>query len=315
MSTPRTAEHERLVFECLDSLFATTREAPFSIQVTAVDNAPGSGLGARLRARFPGIAVIENAERRGFAENHNAALRGSLADFFVVANDDIQFQPGALARAVGYLMDPAHARVGVAAFRLVNPDGSLQPSTYGFPSIATALLGLSGLRGWIPFGRWPARLARWVGRGGGKSRFWAHDQTVPVDSFRLAVGLVRAAAAREAGMMSEVSRFGGEEAEWFARFRRGGWSVVFVHDAVVMHHGNSTVQANPRFDPEYLKGLVNYFEGHRAGWPVLAFRFLGSIMVSSRLAWYSLTGKRLMREVMADCLLVLLGRPRPMRAS
>src|SRR5438552_9009065 len=159
---------EEMIFRCIESLLETTAHSPFDVRVTAIDNSPAPGLGARLRMRFPMIAVIENKRRQGYAANHNMAMAGSDAEYQLLCNDDLIFLPRTLERAVSYLEDPQNARVAVIAFQFINPDGSLQPSTFAFPTLPRGLLGLSGLRASVPFSRWSFRLAGVVGRAGGR---------------------------------------------------------------------------------------------------------------------------------------------------
>lgn len=278
------------IIPCIRSLFDTTRDAPFDVRVTAIDNSPGSSLGAALRREFPAIQVVENRVPLGYAANQNAALFGSDAEYFLVANDDIVFRPGALARAVDYLETAVHARVGVVGFRQLNPDGTLQPSTYSFPTVPRVLLNLTGLRSLIPFSRWTSGLARVLGRGDGRSRFWAHDRTLPVQTFRGSAMLVRARAAREVGPMDEVSLGGGEEVEWHKRFWDRGWDVFFLHDAVVVHHGGQTTGKTPGMQVEYLKGFMNYFGKHRSPFVAYGFRLAAAPILALRAAAYLVTG-------------------------
>jgi GT2 family glycosyltransferase len=64
--------------------------------------------------------------------------------------------------------------------------------------------------------------------------------------------------------MDEVSLIGGEETEWHKRFRDRGWSIVFLHDAPVVHLGGQTLRTHPALRGEYLKGMFNYFRKHRS---------------------------------------------------
>lgn len=288
---------EALIVECLDSVLDTTSESPFDMTVTAVVNDPTSELGAVLRSRFPSITVIENEETKGFAANQNAARAGVTTDYFLLTNDDIVFLPRAIDRAVKYMQSEENARVGVVGPKLLNPDGTLQRSTYGFPTFATAFLDVTGLRSLIPFSGVTQRLAAWLGRGVGRSRFWPHDRTLEVDTFRGAAMLVRAAAVAEVGPMEEVALVGVEETEWHKRFHSAGWTVVFLHDAEVVHYGSRTVGSGARFRGEHAKGLVNFFWKHHSRvfhhafalcvLPVLVLRTLGYLAAGrrQRAAW------------------------------
>lgn len=287
----------RLILDCIDSALATTRGSPFDLGVTAVINDPLSDLEERLQARFPNIKTIRNGEPKGFAANHNAAIRGVSADYYLIANDDIVFLPGAIDRSMEYMQCETNAGVGVVGYRHLNADGSLQRSTYGFPMFFTAFLGLTGLRGLISFSKFTDRLASWVRRGRGRSRFWAHDQTLEVDTFAGAAMLVRAEAAAHVGPMDEVTLAGGEETEWHRRMGLAGWAVVFLHDAAVIHYGRRTVGKLGRFRAEETKGVLNFFWKHRsrlvfhalavAVVPMIALRSLGFIVLGrrQRAAW------------------------------
>lgn len=298
VGTVAAGRNDAYIFECVETLLATTRGAPFDLTVTAVDNSPGRQLAARLRRRFPEITVIENTVPRGFAANHNAALRGSAADYFLVLNDDLRFLPGAVERAVRYMDDPAHARVAVVAFQLRNPDGSVQPSTYSFPTIPSVLLDYVGLRRWIPFGPIPAALARWAGRGAGRSRFWAHDRTLEVQTFRGAAMLVRATVASGVGEMDECTMLGGEDTEWHKRFWDAGWRIVFLHDAEVVHYGSQTIATNPTLRAEAAGGVLNYFWKHRSKPAFVTVAFALSVLLALRALGYAIAGRREMAGAM-----------------
>ncbi len=302
IATVVSGRNDAFILDCIASLMDTTADAQISVRVTVVDNSPLVGLGEQLKIRFPEIAIIANATPKGFATNHNAALTGSDADYLLISNDDVVFQPGALERAVTFMERPENARVGVLGFKLLNPDGSLQPSTYKFPTVRRAALELVGLRSWLPFAPWTIRVARWIGRDEGRSRFWAHDRTVPVDTFRGAVMLVRAAAAREVGPMDEVSLIGGEETEWHRRFWDCGWSIVFLPDAEVIHYGSQTLEVSPPLRAEYLKGLLNYFWKHSGRVAYWTFRALAVPLLLVRCVPYLVTGNRTMLGVTRELL-------------
>jgi hypothetical protein len=305
VATVVAGQNDDFIFRCLTSALAGAA-AGCELRVTAVDNSPGLGLAARLRGQFPGITVLENPVRRGFAANHNAALRASTADYYLITNDDVVFPEGTIARGVEFLERSGNDRVGIVGFRLVNPDGSLQPCTYKFPTVRRALLELAGVQYWVPFRPWTLRVAAAIGRGGGRSRFWPHDRTLPVDTFRGAVMLVRGAAAREIGPMDEVSMIGGEETEWHRRFWDRGWKVVFLHDVSVIHHGSQTLRVSPDVRAEYLKGLLSYFGKHRGAASLWAFRALATPLLVGRLVAHAITGDRVGIRVTRELLRTVL---------
>jgi GT2 family glycosyltransferase len=159
---------------------------------------------------------------------------------------------------------PENARVAAVSPRLDNTDGSLQPSTYSFSSMPQTLLAHSGIREHRVTESIVAAVAPILRRRAGSSRYWKHDRTMEVETFRGACVAVRMQAVREVGPMAEVALVGGEETEWHYRFQRAGWKVVFFADASVIHHGSQTVNnGSQQHLPEYLKGTLYYFRSSR----------------------------------------------------
>jgi N-acetylglucosaminyl-diphospho-decaprenol L-rhamnosyltransferase len=269
--------NEDLIVECLRSIYSSLQSAAYVWKVTATCNHPETALARRLKAEFPRIDIVQNSAPRGFASNHNVVLRRSTADYVWILNDDLIFR-GDTVRAVTEFMElPANARVAVVSPRLDNTDGSLQPSTYSFSSMPQTLLAHSGIREHRVTESIVAALAPILRPRVGTSRYWKHDRTTYVETFRGACVSVRMEAVREVGPMAEVALVGGEEIEWHYRFRRAGWKIVFFAETSVVHHGGQTVEhATQQHLPEYLKGTLYYFRSSR---PRITYRiFCGMLL-------------------------------------
>jgi len=253
---------EDLLFDCLASLHETMRGSTYSWAVTVTCNSPGTKLAERLHARFPTIQTVENTVPRGFAANHNSVLNSSASRYVWLLNDDLIILPDTIDRITDFMDAAGNERVAAVSPKLLNPDGTLQPSTYGFPTMPQIMLAHSGLRE-RGFTQRVLRAASPILRPRkGSSRFWSHDETMDVDTFRGACVAVRMAAVREVGLMIDVSHVGAEETEWHRRLHEHGWRVVFFADASVIHYGSQTVGDGALY-PEYLKGALNYFRLHR----------------------------------------------------
>lgn len=298
----------QLVFGCIRSVLAATGAAHV-LEIRVTCNTASPALISALLREFPSTEVRENPEPAGFATNHNRAVATTSADYFLIANDDVEFAPGSVASALEFLERPGNATVAALSPRLINADGSLQRSTYRFPSVPRALLDLAGLRTWIPHNRLTDALARYAGLGGGRSRFWSHDHTCDVDTFRGAAMLVRAAAWRAVGPFAEHTRAGGEVGEWHQRCRKGGWRVVFFADATVLHYGSRTVGRDRLIGSEYLKGYLVYFARHRSRAAWLALRTGGAAVATVRLALAALIGDRIGRLLWRRNLQLLVSPP------
>lgn len=219
----------------------------------------------------------------GFAANHNEILRIVESDFHVIANDDVVVHEDTISSLITVMNQAENQDVAVISPLLRNPDGSLQPSTYSFPTVSTVFLSWLGLREHLPH-KALSVIARTLRPGAGKSRFWAHDRECSVDTLRGAFVLVRMSAVAEVGEMSEVCLVGGEETEWHARLQRSGWRVLFTPRTSVTHIGRVTTGNRPDLDVEYLKGVVNYFAQHGRRWQFTAVR-LGARAKTKVIAW------------------------------
>ena len=277
-----------MLFGCIDSLSETMKAVPLSWTVVITCNAAGDNLAARLRARYPDSRIIENAEPRGFAANHNTVLKDSRARYVWLLNDDLLILPGAIQQVTEFMEKAENARVAAVSPKLLNPDGSLQPSTYSFPSMPQLLLAHSGLRHAAPVESIVKRVAPIIRKAPGSSRYWAHDRTVEVDTLRGACVAMRMKAVREVGLMTEVALVGAEETEWHRRFKEHGWTVVYFPDASVIHYGSQTVrEGGSNHYPEYLKGALFFFRTGRgrASYSLFCASLVAMFGVRSAVAW------------------------------
>ncbi len=211
--------------DCLESLRADPALPPHEIFV--VDNGSRDGSVALVKAEFPDVRVIETGENLGFAKANNLALRQMRGRTALLLNSDTVATPGALKAMLGVL--DAHPSAAAIGPRLLNRDGSLQPSCYKFPSPARALcdqLFLTTLLAHHP------RL--------GDYRRWAHDTLQAVDFVIGAALLVRAAVIAEVGLLDENFFMYAEETDWCYRMHRAGHQVLFTPDAQITHYGGGS---------------------------------------------------------------------------
>jgi N-acetylglucosaminyl-diphospho-decaprenol L-rhamnosyltransferase len=218
-------------------------------EVIVVDHGSTDGTLELVRERFPEVRVIEQ-ENRGMGGGNNAGLRASRQSYALLLNSDAWVVGDAVERLAAYL--DAHARVAVAGPRLTNPDGSLQRSVRGFPTLwrlATEYLYLRKLA--------PRSNVLNAFYGGG----FRYDETREVETLYGPALLVRREAADEVGLFDEAFFMFSEETDWTYRFHQAGWGVAFVADAEVVHVGGAS--HGGRLYVENLRGLLRFFAKHR----------------------------------------------------
>src|SRR5664280_1635942 len=128
----------------LKSLRTSGERLPDGVTTTAIIN-DGNAASAERVARLADKVIVRQTPQ-GFATNHNEVLSTTTAEFHVIANDDVVASPDCLAELLDVMHRPGNEDVAVVSPLLRNPDGTLQPSTYGFPTVSSVAFGWLGLR-------------------------------------------------------------------------------------------------------------------------------------------------------------------------
>ena len=137
-----------LVARCVASLLEHTRHLPLEIFV--VDNDSGDGSVEALRAVFPEIHVIANAQNLGFGKAQNIGIRRSQGKYVCILNPDTEFSEDSMQKMYDWMENPSHQKIGFLGPRLTYPDGRLQPSLKGFPDTFSQVLVLLQLHHFFP---------------------------------------------------------------------------------------------------------------------------------------------------------------------
>ena len=238
----------QMTLDCLQALYADLGSS--SAEVWVVDNASTDGSADAIRAAFPQVNLIQNPRNAGFGAANNLALRQAAGEFLLLLNSDAFLHPGAVAALRDHLQ--THPRAGVAGPRLLNVDGSLQPSCYRFPSPPRAWLENLWISSLLP--HHPVV---------GDFRRWAHDAERSVDWVIGACLLVRRQAWEAAGEFDESFFMYQEETDWQRRVRGAGWDIGFTPSALVTHLGGASGAAEQaRINAHFFDSLDRYTRKH-----------------------------------------------------
>jgi GT2 family glycosyltransferase len=235
-----------LLRDCLASVFRGlgTLEA----EVLVSDNASEDGSQAMVRQEFPQALLIDNDRNLGFAAGNNVALRRATGRYVMLLNTDTLVHGDVLPRAVEWL--DANPRVGVMGPRLLNTDGTVQPSCSAFPSLrflAMQTLGLTRIAAWDSY--------RMTG--------WDRSSERQVDVISGAAMFVRREAMEQVGLLDEAFFFYGEETDWCHRYKRAGWELVFAPIPEITHFGGGTAgKLNHRRDVLMTEGTTRLHRKH-----------------------------------------------------
>lgn len=248
------------LLECLASIPGA---APgLSVETVVVDNEQGSGVRGVLAQRFPEVRVVENDENVGYARGVNRGIVETRGEYVLVLNPDCELRPGSLRTLVEYLR--AHPQAAVAGPKILNPDGTLEYSARSFPTHLTFLFNRYSLLTRLfpdnPFSR------RYL------LTDWDHASVRAVDWMSGACLLVRRSAIEKVGPMDEAYFMFNEDVDWCRRMKLAGLEVVYVPDAVIVHHvGASKRKVAAKVIYGRHLGMIHYFHKHHPTHPLLAF--------------------------------------------
>jgi N-acetylglucosaminyl-diphospho-decaprenol L-rhamnosyltransferase len=198
------------------------------LRVLVHDNASSDGTIAALQA-LPGVEIEAGDENLGFGRAMNRLFERSDAPWVLVLNSDAWPEPGAIA---ALLATATAGRTAVVVPRLEHPDGSLDHSTYPFPTLE---VGARCALGYRHAGRRRARELCLPGA-------WLHDERRTVGWAVAACWLVPRAALDTVGGFDERLFLYAEDLEWCWHAADRELPVVFEPAAVFRHIGGASTE-------------------------------------------------------------------------
>jgi N-acetylglucosaminyl-diphospho-decaprenol L-rhamnosyltransferase len=241
-------------------------------EVRVVDNAsPSHTLATRL-AKIRGVTVRQFDTNLGFATAVNRGARAGSGEWVLLLNPDITVPDGFLDDVLGTTARadlPADA--GVIGFRLLNRDGTPQPSAGAYPTFVRTLAGL------------------FVSRARRKCDAPPGDAKRAVEWATGGCLLVRRACFEALGGLDESFFLYYEDVDFCRRAAAAGWGVWFDPSVQVTHHWplhTRPVPAPLRLVTRH--ALLKYAQRYWRGWQA---KVLGGIVwteATARLMWAAL---------------------------
>lgn len=245
-----------LVAQLLYSVAKHTKGITYEIFV--VDNDSGDAIRQTVsdfREGYPHVNVhfIGNTKNLGFAAANNIAISSASGRYVVLLNPDTRLKDDALSKMVTWL--DAHPDIGIAGPKLLNADGTVQPSVRAFPKIIDQTLIL-------------LKLHHFVKNLGPLRRYFAADfdyeKTQDVDQLMGAAFFVRKEVFTRIGVLDEAFFIWFEEVDFCRRAKTAGFRVVYTPIAEVIHlGGESFAKAFTTVKQEYFNtSMKTYFKKH-----------------------------------------------------
>jgi len=219
---------KELLKNCLKSLMTYGQWLMVNGEVIVIDNASKDSSSEMVKKEFPKVKLIANKHNLGFATANNQGIKASKGESVFLLNSDTEVKPGVLEKLVEFIK--SHSGVGVIGARLLNPDGSIQPSVYHFPSL------------------WRAIKEYWLDKKGEYEKYAPiGERVVNVEAVTGAAMLIPRRTIEKIGLLDERYFMYFEDLDYCQRVKRGGLKVYYLPEAEILHcHGQSAVKAGPK---------------------------------------------------------------------
>jgi N-acetylglucosaminyl-diphospho-decaprenol L-rhamnosyltransferase len=218
-----------LIADCLKSV---QNSSGVEKEILVVDNASSDNSVELIAARFPAVKLIVNKGNRGFGAANNQALSESNGRYVIFLNPDTTIAQDTLQKAVAYMDKNQH--IGLAGAKILNPNGSLQPSvSYKYPGEKFATDELNLLPGEI---------------------------VCVLGAFMIA----RKSLLIDLHGFDEDFFLYGEDQDLCWRIRERGYSIGYIEDAEILHWGGqSEIKTKPvALFEKKLKAEYLFYEKH-----------------------------------------------------
>ncbi|MBA7606550.1 hypothetical protein ES703_13700 [subsurface metagenome] len=236
--------------DCLISIYEQCGE--IDLEVIVIDNASTDGSVEMVKKDFPQVTLIENSQNRGFAAANNQGIAISKGRYVLLLNSDTVVLDNAIAKTAAFA--DSHPEAAVVGCRVLNPDRTLQPTCFMFPSILNMLLSSTYLYKLFPKNKFFGRE---------RMTWWNRNDIREVDVVTGCFMLVRQDTIKKVGSMDEQFFMYGEETDWCYRFKQAGWKVMFTPVCEIIHlGGQSTAQKSAAMIVQLSLSILKFIRKH-----------------------------------------------------
>jgi GT2 family glycosyltransferase len=240
--------------------------------IIVVDNASVDDTIVMVPRDFSNVQLIKNAENLGFAVACNQGIRACTTAFILFLNPDTLLMQVELEKLLAAIS--ARPNVGACGPRILNVDGSLQPSCRRFPTLGAITSDELGLGRLFPHSRIFATY---------RMSGWKHDETCEVDQLMGSCLLLRRAALDHCSLLDERFFLYFEEVDLCWRLWQAGWHVLFVADATVTHLGGQSSKTDRSRAISYrYQSLFAFYRKHCIRWQLLVLKMVVQVATLAR---------------------------------
>ena len=221
----------------------------YTYEVIVTDNDSKDNSVEMLRESFPWVKLVASDKNLGFAAGNNAGFRLATGRIILCLNPDTEMHPQTLDFIVEQF--DQDSQLGALGVKLLNTDGTLQPSCKSFPNLDTVLWNALSLDTLFPkskiFGKY-------------NMTWFDHASECEVAQPMGAALAFRRSVLAQVGEYDERYFMYFDEVDLCFRVHHAGWKIKFFPQVSVTHHwAQSTNQALFSMNKQWYISFAKYF--------------------------------------------------------
>ena len=263
------------LIKCLNSIRDSPTRAAYEIIV--VDNASRDDTASIIPITYPEVVFIRNEVNLGFAHANNQGIKISQGNFLLLLNPDTLVVNDALDVMAKFLEETPQA--GACGCKVLNEDGSLQPSFFGFPTLVKELGHLFRIDR-MPWLYRMLKSSNFLGKLARTNVAVLSDSNsvIQVDYLLGACLMMKASVVHEVGPLDDKIFMYIEDTEMCHRIRTNGYCVYYVpHGEIVHFGGKSAATEDQRMLMEYTRSRLYFYRKCYGNLSTIALKLIISL--------------------------------------
>jgi hypothetical protein len=258
--------------KCIESILL---QKDILTEIIVVDNNSSDGTIQNLSTKYPQVKRIVNTINAGFSGANNQGIQEASAAVILLLNPDTEIPDTDILQRMraGLLSDP---QIGILAPKLINTDGSFQPSFWPFPGVMNIFLELFYLHA--------------------INKLEEPVAPMQVEAAAGAVLCMRKELVIELGGM-DTNIFWMEDTDLCYRVKLAGKKVIYDPTIKIVHHGGKSSENKYHISiPNQVISKIKYFRKNGSSLQFTASNILSILFIISRLIIFtllSLTGNNI----------------------
>ncbi len=252
-----TYDSESSIQGCLESIY---KKNNLALEIVLVDNASKDQT-VNIVNNYPlRLVVIKNKKNIGFAAAVNQGARIARGEYLLFLNPDTVVKKGCIEEMVSFFEKKKDA--AVVGCKVVNPDGTLQPSCGSFPTIGNIILDRIPILNKF----FKTELIR-------QEDFYSKEQTS--DWISGVFFMVRRDVFGKLGGFDEKYFLYVEDIDFCYRAKQAGYKIYYNPKAEIIHYDMGKSKERKKFKAQQMrKGFSIFFEKYKSSYYLFLWKMV-----------------------------------------